>query len=475
MGLLHLSFLLLVSALSCARVGTADAHEAVDIGHAFGQQPLQHGVFADMTEPSSSDGPDVSDDAAADPPDAADTPDSSVYALQSLAISNTSSSFSFSFSTSTGSTGSNSSRDSPRKFHVYTAPDFAHGRGISIITTEDRIARFRRIKLAPGVNDMSSPPPFEKRDIPGKGRGLVATKMIHRGDRIFAHTPLLVIDAQLFDQQEGEDKEPEWRALQEEAVAGLPAASQGMFWELYGQPAKHPVGGRVDANSFDLVMGDYETVYYGLFPETSRINHDCRPNLAYFFNNNTLTHHVHAITDIPPGAELTITYIDTRLPRRLRLNYLHRTWGFNCTCSHCSLDPALARASDKRLAQIRDLLERFAVGAIASSPAAADRLVSLFLQERLHAPAAEAYAIAAMAHCLEGRYSETLRWGNLALEAAMLNSGPHSGDVSDLERLLEEPEKHECWLAGYKTRGPGIWDDNDDEYEGGEFGEELSV
>lgn len=278
MVLLRLSSLLLVSlltSLSCAQVLSADAVEdgGVTVGHASGHEPVQHGAFADVMEPV--DAADVSDPEVSDSdgpvePDAADTSgsaDSPVFPLRSLAVRNTPGSFaSRAFGSSFASNASSS-----RQFHVYTAPDFADGRGISVITTPDRVAHFRRITLDPGVNEQPGPPPFEKRDMPGKGRGLVATRMIHRGDRIFAHTPLLILDAQLFGGGGGnqDDNEPAWRALQEEAVAGLPAASQGMFWELYGPPAKHPVEGRIDANSFDLDMGDDETMYYGLFPETS--------------------------------------------------------------------------------------------------------------------------------------------------------------------------------------------------------------
>ncbi|KAG5931439.1 hypothetical protein E4U53_001770 [Claviceps sorghi] len=411
MGLLSLSLLLVSAWTSLSGQVYADAHEHVAVGQVFGQLPL-HGTCAD-TDPE----PEHADPASA---------------LRFPAAGN-------------------ASGDDPRAFRVYTAPEFADGRGIAIVTTPERIARFRRVELAPGVNHGASPPPFGKRHVPGKGRGLVATRMMHRGDRVFAHTPLLVVDAELLA-GDGE----EWRALQEEAVAGLPAASQAMFWELYGTPGGLPVGGRVDANSFDLHMGDYETLYYGVFPETSLINHDCRPNLAYFFDYNTLTHYVHAITDIPPGAELTITYIDTTQPRHTRADTLHRTWGFHCSCSQCSLAPALARASDRRLAQIRDLSTRFGAGAVVSA-AAAERLVGLFHQERLHAPAAEAYAVAAVAHCFEGRYSETLRWGSLALETALLDRGPHAEGIDRLTLLAEEPERDKCWLAAVKREVPAFW------------------
>lgn len=160
-------------------------------------------------------------------------------------------------------TFSSNSSQSSHNYHVYSSRDFAGGRGISIVTTEERIKKFQDVTLAPGINDNSSPP-FLEQDIPGKGRGIIATKLLHRGDRIFAHTPLLMIDADVFDEAEFE-----WSALEEEAVNNLPAESQKMFWELFGQPVLHPVSGRIDPNAFDLDMSEDEDSYYAVFPETA--------------------------------------------------------------------------------------------------------------------------------------------------------------------------------------------------------------
>ncbi|GAB0136865.1 hypothetical protein EsDP_00005153 [Epichloe bromicola] len=417
MGLLCLASLLLVSTFTPS--SSAKVFPGEDMSY-LGQRPQQPIIFAD--EPS----------VAATPP----------KALQTFS--------------------SNSSQSS-HSYHVYSSRDFAGGRGISIVTTEERIKKFQDVTLAPGINDNSSPP-FLEQDIPGKGRGIIATKLLHRGDRIFAHTPLLMIDADVFD-----GAEFEWSALEEEAVNNLPAESQKMFWELFGQPVLHPVSGRIDPNAFDLDMSDDEDSYYGVFPETARMNHDCRPNAAYYFDNNTLTHYVHAITDIPPGAEISITYIDISMPRKKRVAKLLRTWGFNCSCSQCSLPSEFSRASDQRLDQLIKLSGRFEDGLLMSAPTA-ERLVSLFHQERMHSPAAEAYTYAAVSYCMEGKYTETLKWATLALEFSMLDSGPHSPIVKMLAKLVGDPERQDCWLAGLKGIGQefgnlygGKVDDDDDD------------
>jgi SET domain-containing protein len=42
----------------------------------------------------------------------------------------------------------------------------------------------------------------------------------------------------------------------------------------------------------------------------SRLNHDCAPNLGYYFDSASLTLKVYAVRDIFPGEELTISYVE---------------------------------------------------------------------------------------------------------------------------------------------------------------------
>ncbi|KAK2591723.1 hypothetical protein QQS21_010577 [Conoideocrella luteorostrata] len=327
-----------------------------------------------------------------------------------------------------------------KPYHVYSAPGFADGRGISIITSPDRIKHFQRVApFAPGTNDHTSPP-YKEELVAGKGRGLVATKMFHRGDKIFADTPILLIDADIF-----EDSEDLWVTLEEEAVRKLPLESQRKFWELHGQPVQNPIAGRIDPNAFELNTAN--ATYYAVLPEIARLNHDCRPNAAYFFDQDTLTHHVHAITDIPPGTELSITYIDPTMHRKKRVRKLLRNWGFQCSCSQCSASAHLSQASDRRLSQIVDLSERLEDGGWENaSPEMAEALVSLYEQERLYASGSESYTYAALTYCAEGKLGPTIKYAHLAVEYGILDNGFHDVDVEDMRELADAPEKQDCWM-----------------------------
>lgn len=73
----------------------------------------------------------------------------------------------------------------------------------------------------------------------------------------------------------------------------------------------------------------------GCYPRAALINHSCEPNCIQRFD-----HHanivIRAVTDIPRGAELTISYTDTGNPTWYRQQELLRSYHFHCTCSRCT-------------------------------------------------------------------------------------------------------------------------------------------
>ncbi|KND92708.1 SET domain-containing protein 5 [Tolypocladium ophioglossoides CBS 100239] len=327
---------------------------------------------------------------------------------------------------------------------VYSSRGFADGRGISILTTPERAEIIRRLPAFVEAGALSrvntdASPPYEERELPGRGRGLIANKTLHRGDQIFAHTPILIVDEEAW--QDAETKQ--WIEMQKAAVNGLPPASKEQFWELFGQPGEDPVSSRVDTNAFSIDIN--ETTHSAVLPEIARLNHDCRPNAGYFFDPQTLTHYVHAVTDISPGTEITITYIDPHMPRRHRLARLSQTWGFNCSCSLCSMHPSLTQASDARLHQMHALEERLQDWETAS-PEIALAFVSLYEQERLYASISDAYRFAALTFCAEGQRWSAIKYARLAIEIGMLNDGFLDEDVKQMMKLAKEPEKESCWL-----------------------------
>lgn len=152
------------------------------------------------------------------------------------------------------------------------------------------------------------------------------------------------------------------------------------------------------------------------------------------------------MTDITPGTEITITYIDPHMSRGDRLKKLSSLWGFHCSCSLCSLHSDLAHESDERLDQINTIRERLEDWETAP-PQMALALLSLYEQERLHAPSSLAYWYAALTSCAEGLYWDTIRYARLAIELGMLDYGFKDEDFQLMRSLAKEPEKETCWLT----------------------------
>jgi hypothetical protein len=178
------------------------------------------------------------------------------------------------------------------------------------------------------------------------------------------------------------------------------------------------------------------------------LNHDCRPNAHYYFDRETLTHHVHATRSILPGEELTISYIDPARSKEDRQRSL-KQWGFECTCSLCSASPAVSGASDQRIAKILEIEEQLEQRHVEGETAIsmAQLLISLYKQEGMDAPIASAYSTAAIEYNGVGKSWIASKYAKLAIETDVLYSGPSSESVAEMEILLKDPEGHWSWMA----------------------------
>ena len=104
-------------------------------------------------------------------------------------------------------------------------------------------------------------------------------------------------------------------------------------------------------------------------------------------------------------------------------------------------------ASDKRLDQIRklkDLLNDWTQEK-PDRPKMAELLISLYEQERLHAPIATAYEAAAYAYSVIGDEYKTMEYAGKAVEALTILYGADHELTQDLEHLMLEPSKHRTW------------------------------
>lgn len=338
-----------------------------------------------------------------------------------------------------------SNENTTEPYCVFSDQGFAQGRGIFIATTKTfayamlEKPAFTNPKLLEDVNKYENPP-FELHDFPGKGRGLVANKTLHRGDRIFASTPILITDSDSYALSTSERL-----ALLYRGVETLPPHTQASFWALLGHFNGDPVDNRINTNNFDVTIDGIPQ--QALFPEIAMLNHNCRPNAAYFWDEEMMTHYVHAIRDIHPGEEITITYIDNEKDRKTRISRLEKNWGFKCSCSACTAHASLAAESDSRLYQITSLARTLDDWTASSSatPEVAELLISLYEQERLDASLATAYKYAAEVYSSFGKKWEAMRYARLSVELSMLDKGFKDGDVGEMRKMSLEPEMSWRW------------------------------
>lgn len=350
---------------------------------------------------------------------------------------------------------------SGQEFCVFTDTNFADGRGISLVTKAHRAEYFAATPafVKPGVDkgvnqdlNRTIPAKYKMQEIPGKGMGIVATEHIRSGDLIMANTVSLLVDYGAFTLPR-----EKYFELQVSAVDHLPSAHRAAVLALSTHDETHlghdeHVDKLIATNSFDIYPGDEDEensdTMFGIFPEISRMNHDCRPNADYRFEHDTLAQYVTALRDISPGEEITLTYIDPVTTRTARMERLHRSWGFECSCPLCSLDKHRADASDARIEQIKWLWDetREEMG----SPEMAELVISLYQQEKLWGKMPGAYYFAAIEYNGAGDPWTAIKYARLAIEVGIPSLGENSRTVREMRKLAADPWKHRSWMASVK-------------------------
>jgi hypothetical protein len=202
--------------------------------------------------------------------------------------------------------------DPQTTYCTFVNRNFADGRGIAMfvsvhsadIISEQEI--FDDDSSIKGFNDLEhgpfSPPAYEQKHVPGKGVGLVATRTIVRGERIMQESLPIVYGRDTMVNVWPEDRLP----MHFHMLYSLPEKTRDELLGLATQDRGDIVDDVIRTNAFGFFFQE-EFMHYLLFTRISRFNHDCRPNSQYFFDMRSMVQYVHAIRDIVPGEEVTIT------------------------------------------------------------------------------------------------------------------------------------------------------------------------
>ncbi|OIW32782.1 SET domain-containing protein [Coniochaeta ligniaria NRRL 30616] len=332
-----------------------------------------------------------------------------------------------------------------RDYCLFANQGFNRGRGISVISTLENMHKVKDV-----VNEVHSqdqarrlpdPAQFYVAEVPGKGLGLIANASLHRGTPIMHRTPALLVHRNFLEQLPPQEQQ----SLLDAAVELLPPATRSLFLSQMGHFGGHKITDILATNSFQTDLGGKDGHHYSNYPEVSRFNHDCRPNVAFYISEQ-LVHTTTAVRSVEPGEELTITYMDSFEPRAARQERALQTWGFKCTCSQCSLPDKLAAKSDKRLEEIASIQTQLAEFQDANvTPALIRRYIKLYKDDNLDFAIAGAYTLAALNYNMLGDEKMAVKYAKLAVEAGSLEHGPPSSDVSEMRALLRSPKGHFSW------------------------------
>jgi len=158
---------------------------------------------------------------------------------------------------------------------VYTNASFGNGRGVSIFTTPGIAAHFVTLPVNQNptvfaeINKATGA--WYTKSLPGRGIGMLAKQALKRGDLITAYTPVLIVymEAALSTME----REKYLRVAIEQLPPKTRIAYQSLA-TIYGD-AETIIQDVLKANTFEVQIGGHR--HMAVFPETSRINHDCGP------------------------------------------------------------------------------------------------------------------------------------------------------------------------------------------------------
>ncbi|KAF7909420.1 uncharacterized protein EAF01_003138 [Botrytis porri] len=213
---------------------------------------------------------------------------------------------------------------------------------------------------------------YAKRNVPGKGLGLIATRDIPRGTRILSESALILGPELVGDDLRSCISE-QWSNLNRQ---------QRQDYASFGH--MHPCTNEIErlcaifnTNCLPL-KGTYMSETGnpdgsqnrhkrgGLFPTACRINHACDRNAGAHWMESSQQIAVTALKDISKDEEITIHYLGLNKPRRVRRAMLQKDFGFECSCGLCSLPAKESKNSDRQLGEI-PRLSLFIFGRIAAS------------------------------------------------------------------------------------------------------------
>ncbi|KAG9194604.1 hypothetical protein G6011_04639 [Alternaria panax] len=335
-------------------------------------------------------------------------------------------------------------RGKDKKYCTYTTSESRGDHALSIIATPiaaDAIsAAFLALEGEPQDDDNS----LEVRSFPGKGKGLVTTRAVKKGERILLDTAHIIASSHFPPQV----THLQGKALLSAAIDQLPQTDRDLVLALDQSLGGSKVEDIMKTNAFacQLADGDVDDAYMCLFPSVARINHACQPNAHARFVPKTMSMEIKAQRDIAAGEEIGISYGRIDLKHADRQALYREGWNFGCTCPLCTASQYEIAGSDQRrtrFAQLRRMLENLTAETYDAQQTVAweKEVMEIGLREGLETLLAQDYERLAYVYAGHGMMEDARRWAKMAkeslLEWVVVDGGPEN-QVRRIEELLRE-------------------------------------
>ncbi|CDO71130.1 hypothetical protein BN946_scf184844.g134 [Trametes cinnabarina] len=282
---------------------------------------------------------------------------------------------------------------------------------------------------------------YSLQDVPGKGKGLVASRAISRGELILSEAPLIQQDRSYSN------------ASILRALAPVSEQQQREYFSLAnahkGNRSIPPPLGIFKTNA--LPCGDHSVLegsaatHAAVFVLGSRFNSSCEPNVNNYWDANLQKITFWATRDIAIGEELCISYGECLASREARRSRLKRLFGFDCTCVACSRTGEDLTKSDERRLEIARLYEE--IGQCGGAPAAGVRMVKralrLLEEEGLLGLSTAGLYYDAFQFCVSVADSKNAKaWASKAWDTYCAMRGPDSEAAKKMHKYLKDPRAH---------------------------------
>ncbi|KAF2108688.1 hypothetical protein BDV96DRAFT_504215 [Lophiotrema nucula] len=311
----------------------------------------------------------------------------------------------------------------------------------------------------------SPPEPYTVRPSLGKGLGVFARHSLDPGEIILREAPVLTITPPSVPKGSpypladiGRLVAAEYARLSEKDKHDVLALS------LHADPEEWSED--VDVLAFIFRTNAYNTgTSIGLFPKIARINHSCRPNAAYYWNEILGKRVITATRRIDAGEEIFVSFISLLASREERQRKLSR-YGFTCTCEACTHAGKQREVSDQQRLDIGKAFLAFSTQFNLTIPthpsslrkarknaAASLKLAEMVQEEGLADYYASACKIVAISHARVRDWERASVWANKGFELRVREDERSAATMEMWELTRRFVESWEGELKGMQEGG----------------------